>query len=332
MTAVMLGATLSAITDSATLRLWMQSIRTGLAGAGMVQTADTGQVDNTTVAASGVNDFVYGYEIWRFNDTLQATAPLFIKLEYANTSPGSGSLVNCGPRLYITVGKGSNGAGTISNILLPRQLTGNVANANGGSNSTSPIDGFASTGPDKAMCALMPWSMSTSSGLQKAAPCFIVERSRDSAGDPTVDGLSVIWQQLDQTISTGAAPTSSNGPPMTAAIAYATAIRTTGRLPVLLPRKINAVDLGAGGSLALSAISPVFPHPMYAPGIVPWQPIGSLSWVDDPGGLFTARVSGADREYRSIPLGLPYGGWGVAYDPAGWNAFSNYVGAAVLWG
>lgn len=93
--------------NNATFRAWGSALAAALAAVGLTQTADTGQINWTTVTRPGANTAA-GYEIWRFNDTLQATAPIFIKIEYgtgnSTTSPG----------IWITVGTGSNGSGTIT--------------------------------------------------------------------------------------------------------------------------------------------------------------------------------------------------------------------------
>ena len=81
-----------------------------LAAIGLVQTTDTGQIDWTTVAAPTTSAQSMGYEIWRFNDALQATAPIFFKIEFGSAGPADH------PSIWLTVGTGSNGAGTITNI------------------------------------------------------------------------------------------------------------------------------------------------------------------------------------------------------------------------
>lgn len=93
--------------SDATFRAWGSDISTHLAAIGLVQTADTGQINWTTATRPGVNT-VAGYEIWRFNDSLQGSAPIFFKLEY-----GTDSLATR-PMVFITVGTGSNGSGTIT--------------------------------------------------------------------------------------------------------------------------------------------------------------------------------------------------------------------------
>lgn len=92
-------------------REWGSEFAAKLAAVGLTQTADTGQINWVTVVRAAVNTEA-GYEIWRFNDTQQATAPVFFRVGY-----GTGSNVSA-PRIQFTVGTGSSGAGVITGTAL----------------------------------------------------------------------------------------------------------------------------------------------------------------------------------------------------------------------
>lgn len=94
--------------SDATFRTWIQKIQAGLLACGLVQASDTGQIDSSTVTMPGTNNTSQGYEIWKFNDSLQATAPIYFKIEYGSAT-GSST-----PSFWVTVGTGSDGAGTIN--------------------------------------------------------------------------------------------------------------------------------------------------------------------------------------------------------------------------
>lgn len=103
--------------STANLRLWAKEVSDALAAAGLVLHTDTGQIDFTTVTWTAANT-VSGYQIWKFSDALQATKPIYIKLEYGTNNSN-------GPQMWITVGIGTNGAGLItgSNLVLARTTT-----------------------------------------------------------------------------------------------------------------------------------------------------------------------------------------------------------------
>ena len=96
-------------TDSSlSYRAWGSEIRDNFLAIGLVQTTDTGQVDWSTAEKPSVNNTLVGYEIWRFNDSLQATAPIFFKIEYYRSH--STTTI----KIQIKVGTGSDGSGNIT--------------------------------------------------------------------------------------------------------------------------------------------------------------------------------------------------------------------------
>src|SRR4051812_38221933 len=86
------------LADDATFRAWGSGIAAQIAAMGLVQTSDTGQINWTTVTRPGIN-VLAGYEMWRFADSLQATKPVFIRLDY-----GIAPVANDRPRIVARVG------------------------------------------------------------------------------------------------------------------------------------------------------------------------------------------------------------------------------------
>lgn len=166
-------------TNDAQFRLWGSELSARLGAIGLVQTADTGQVNWVTVTRPGLN-VAAGYEIWRFNDSLQGTAPIFIKVEY-----GTGSGNAQAPMVWITVGTGSNGSGTITGTVSDRVTTSSTNSP--ATNAVTNYPSFA-CGVDGAV-----W-VSTKYGAPAATrgfTSFAVIRTCDNAGSPTGDGFVV---------------------------------------------------------------------------------------------------------------------------------------------
>lgn len=90
--------------SDANYRAFVQFISNAMEAGGIIKTADTGQINPVTATGAGG-----GYEIRRFSDDLQATAPVFIKIEY---------LYAASMYARFTIGTGSNGAGAITGVLL----------------------------------------------------------------------------------------------------------------------------------------------------------------------------------------------------------------------
>ena len=142
--------------------------------------ADSGQINWATVARPAGN-VAAGYEIRYLNDSLNATAPLFVKIEYGTDS----TVTN--PAIWITVGKGSNGAGTITGILLPRYrctAQQNINTTNPWPSYFSCVDGFI---------GMLYRSGASSFGLMS----FIIQRTVDDSGAPTGDGIAIFVNKLN---------------------------------------------------------------------------------------------------------------------------------------
>lgn len=88
-------------------RTWIKAIHKALEEVGLVQTADTGQINTATVTSPAINTFA-GYSIWRFNDAEHEARPVYIKFEF-----GKGA-VAARTALSWCVGRGSNGSGTLT--------------------------------------------------------------------------------------------------------------------------------------------------------------------------------------------------------------------------
>jgi hypothetical protein len=182
------------LADDATFRQWAQGIHNALVGAcGMVQTADTGQIALATVLRPTVVNTYAGYEILRFNDALQAQTPIFLKIEY-----GVDSQVDR-PSLAITMGQGSNGAGTLTGTLSSRRVLSPTA-----SKTTGATLSLYASGAEGRMWLLTNADFtSTSFGL-----LFGCERACDETGTPVVDGWTwytvagglTNWQAIPRTL------------------------------------------------------------------------------------------------------------------------------------
>lgn len=160
--------------SSATLfRAWGSALAAQLAAVGLIQTADTGQINWTTVSAPLANSSA-GFEVWRFNDALQATAPVYIRIDYA--SAGSAST----PALWFTIGTSTDGAGNIR----PDGLV--QLQARGASSSASLFNSYISGAANRI--AFSQWTTGTG-----VAIFFSLERTKDAAGADTNDGLLIHW-------------------------------------------------------------------------------------------------------------------------------------------
>lgn len=254
-------------------RDWGSGIAGAFAAVGMTKTADTGQINWTTVDYPTVANTYMGYEIWRFNDSLQATYPLFWKVEYG--CPASPAYLS----LRITIGKGSDGAGNITSVLVP--ATAVASNTNSATASSS----YASSA-DGSMLAISPATATMNSSTTEWS--FVLERSRGVDGSATGIGFMFMYA------TTGAVPGGK-------AVNYATGgTLTMPRYPAAA-WGMNASSLGAGGNTTL------FPAIVTDGAGNWWQPRSVLNGLAADLGTFnTINVPGWGTY---MPMGPGWTGW-----------------------
>ena len=150
-----------------------------LTAGGWVQTGDTGQTASGSFGGSSFGTSA-GYQVWRMADTLQATAPIFVKIEW-----GGGSSANAGG-MWFTIGKATDGAGNItgSNLLFPRQY----AQGSGSIGAGAPMYGSVGTSRFAVMNFYCP-----STGVNQADIFVTLERTKDGSGVDTGDGVLFMY-------------------------------------------------------------------------------------------------------------------------------------------
>lgn len=169
-------------TTNAGFQAWYNEIITQLLAVGLTQTTDTGQI-GATAALPGTSTSA-GFTIWKFNDTLQGTAPLFIKLEF-----GTGSAAGS-PQVWLTIGTGTNGAGTLTGTISARiQCAGNTAPI---STSTLYVSRWMYSATLGILWMGCKYNAETTVGPNGAQIGFIISRSNDATGASTGDAFFTI--------------------------------------------------------------------------------------------------------------------------------------------
>lgn len=266
------GSVVMSNSTAAYIQTWATWLSSGISDAGWVQTSDTGQCNTGTLGVPGAIQTPVGYQIFRMTDSLQATAPVFLKIEF-----GSGAAINT-PAIWLTVAKGSDGAGNLTGILLPRTQFGQTS-------ITAPQPCYLSGATNRLSLAM--WAANTSYSV-----VFVIERTHDAVGADTGVGLTVLL-----------APGSSKSS------AY---LPFSGTLP---PVYTNwNVASPPSGSGALSPNVYFYPVRCWAPGET-FPALGALAYVAGDvatGGTYS--IQGFDGNSRTyLPLGsgsavVGYGG------------------------
>lgn len=177
MASLIFGARLSNA-DTTLFRAWGSAVSTAL-GQMLTRVTQTGEINWATVNAPATTNTFQGFEVYRLNDSLQATAPLFFKFEYGSSS-SSAQL----SAIRLTIGKAVDGSGNITGIL---QSAINVLSANGSSTASSNC--YISNGDGSGFVfSLQPDVPNTTGGF------CCVERSRNTQGQPTSNALMLSFQ------------------------------------------------------------------------------------------------------------------------------------------
>jgi hypothetical protein len=290
-------------TTDAMFRLWGASVGPALSAIGLVQTSDTGQINWTTVLAPITTNQYRGYEIWRLNDSLQGSAPVFFKIEYGSSSAAAS------PSLRITVGKGSDGAGTITNQIV--QITTGFA----GASSITFSYASSSSGGAGFSLYLAPFNPSG-----QTSPAFSFERSLDSAGNPTTEGVMIAS-------GANAASLGANWQSFKYSAPSSAVVWTS---PITIPGTVSGASLAlTNGTSITVAKTMVLPIPIYCPGVTPWiskQLLGILPGDAVQESLFDISIYGTTHRYKAFPI-LNLAGAPVSV--ASVNAISTP--AAIIW-
>lgn len=256
-------------TTNATFRTWGSSIGTALAAIGLVKTSDTGQINWTTVTMPAASAYG-GYEIWRFNDASQTTYPLFFRIDYGTSSTTSYGTIK------VTLGKGSSGAGVITSVIQSELQSGAHFQTSGGSC-------YASTSTSGFSLYVAPGTGSIG---------FTIERSLDSTGSPTGNGVALIRSEAN----------TGSPSPNWHVYSYADPASTVlGFSPMQLPILWSGATFSSTSSLSKDgAIAPVFPLALACTGVPPWISKQLVAIAPADAGVYTASPHGTSHTYRGF--------------------------------
>lgn len=272
-------------TSAVLFRAWSQVLHDGLIAVGLVQTADTGQINLTTVALPGAPSYA-GYEIYRFADTLQATKPVFIKIEYGVPSSAVGGVFR------VSVGTATNGAGTLTGLLsTTATITGQWSVTD---TASQPAYFFGDTSS-----VAVAWPSSNASAGWRPS-MFMVERTRNSDGTPNGDAVVMA---VVQGYGYGGAATAF-GDTFAAVLSYLNnSVGTRNSLPISSPGHVGYWD-SAGSTSGLD--NNLFPFLV----ITPKQEAQMLSVLGcysyTLAGQQTAQVTALGATHTYLSLGLQH--------------------------
>lgn len=260
-------------------RTAIQAIQASLIAAGAVLTSDTGQIDSSTtpsVTPASTNTSI-GYNIYRFSDTLQATKPVYIRLDYATGAVATAFV------LRVQVGTGTDGAGTLTGQTAAQTIL------SAGAGATPSATFYASCGTDYIAFA---WGFSLTSFFT-----FVVGRMKDDTGADTGEGVIILtgW-------------TSSN--------TFIQALPFSGAVPSSVSAILQLGGIGTISGTAAS-VSDVALGPVPVPVAGKWRYlVGALLYAPSSIGssvatAFSAVAFGRSRTFMGLGSTVFASRWGV---------------------
>lgn len=165
---------------AATYNTFHGKFSAGLQAASLTKTSDNGQVVFGTTPATATLGMVY--EVYAFSDALQATKPVFIRVDYVGSTAYE---------VYLTVGTGTDGNGTITGQWLTQWPLG--SNGPTGNAQTSGLVRYLYTSGDGSYVTLLS-NLSGSTGAATAVDnmgAVVIERTRDIDGTANGNGVNI---------------------------------------------------------------------------------------------------------------------------------------------
>jgi hypothetical protein len=274
------------MTGDARFRAWGLVISNAIQALGFVKVIDAAQINFVTVARPGANASA-GYEMYAFGDALQATFPIFMRVDYAIGN------VTTIPALWFTFGAGQDGAG---NFVGPASTVQKMAPTTTITDTQTPNVYISGSSAGGRLALTGRWNAASTSVTTNYF--FSVERTHDPAGADTGEGLLII--------GTTAGTNSTSFRQHVYMPTGAGTVETT--LGVMIP----SVGTGANGTQV--AVYPIF----LTKGIYLNPSLNILGYVHaNIAALTPVSVTIYGAAHVFLPLGATFGQLGIRVGPTG---------------
>jgi hypothetical protein len=244
-------------------------VRNSFLSCSFTRTAQSGSVDDlSTLTPRLAANALVTYDVFAFNDSWQATQPLFIKVRYLSGVAAGGI------RLDFSMGTANDGFGNLTGSSVLTELTGGITTA------AAPLSGspvFAHGDGSYMTLLTFPNDVNNSQFA-------VFERFYDNTGQPTGSGFHMI--------ATNAAATSKTVQSQACFVGSAPAPLEFQTIPTSRPSQLPAVY---DGRLILGLIYPFVGMPLNpSPNIL----LGNSTDFTVPYQLINYTVYGTTRPYR----------------------------------
>lgn len=167
--------------DAATFRVWGEGISLQLTAHGWTKTSDTGQVDWTTNPARPSNAFLYEIREPASDPLQTGSTKIYLKIEYGNDSGNQ-------PKMQVSTGTGTNGAGTLTGYVMGPWVVGWDDNPD---TTGSYWECNMSSGVSRLGAMLFR------NGDLRRNTVFAIERTKDADGTDNSDGFTMVVNRVN---------------------------------------------------------------------------------------------------------------------------------------
>jgi hypothetical protein len=174
----------------ARLRAWVGFIDRTLTDGGWVNTADTGQTAVASFVAPTVINEARGYRVYRMDDALHATHPVYLRLDF-----GSAGAVN-NIALWVTLGPETDGAGSIPRPWFSSPTSSSAPLQSSGNSTTLALPYSFGSADTNRVAVAIAHDQASNNGFYLF---FSIERTYGTDGEPNEDGVLFMWANLQGT-------------------------------------------------------------------------------------------------------------------------------------
>lgn len=168
---------------------WVEDLL--VATGGWVQVTQLGETAPSALPACPGSNSKCGFRCYRMNDALQATSPVFMRIDYGS-SAGGGSATHFCFGMWITIGMGLNGSGGVTTPMFNGGASATPQlGCNSGGNTITGITGTCYGSAANNRVHFMMYDATSLTSLMVIV--FSLERSKDALGNDTGDGLLMTY-------------------------------------------------------------------------------------------------------------------------------------------
>jgi hypothetical protein len=166
--------------SDAAFRAWGLALHNAIAAI-LTYVSQTGEIDFTTVSTPSSTNQKRGFRVYRFNDALQSTHPVFIRVDF-----GSGAATTT-VSIWIQIGQAVDGSGNLSVPTTGALRTTDQA-APSAAQTVAAFDSYVCGSTSRLTFVLWPLSQTTANN----SIAVTIERSKDINGADTAEAVHLI--------------------------------------------------------------------------------------------------------------------------------------------